>query len=774
MPIRMSGMISGMDTEAMIKELMSAHSMKKTRIEQKKTKLDWKQEKWAELNTKIYKLYTDQISKLRLAGNYATKKATSSNEDMVTATAGTGAGSGSHTISVESLASAQYVTGKKVDLKESSKLMDAGMAKGTIIKISSGAGSTPQTLEVTENTTIRDFVSAMKNAGLNASFDEGQGRFFISGKNSGAANTFSIQTYTMANSTASSNLVTATGTLKSAANLSDAQISSYRSLVEDFQKKEAAYATATDKVSALAELQAAQKKVTDMEESFYEQAAKAQVIEGRKTALTNGKDSTDPDIKKAYDDIVAGVDKGFYELDDDGNVKDPKVLSKDILDKVEAAYRDEATKTINDKINAGEVKYATPEEKQAAIDAEKDRLLAENGGKATDLATNVKAKEFYDNAMNNAITSAANSYAATDEGKEAIKTAKDTLKADVTTDGTIGKELADYKDAVSKYNTAVSDAVNDDANKTTGQLANIGLTDIDGANIVDNDGNKDGKVSIDGVQISMAADSKITLDGAVLEGDTNSFTVAGVTYNLKNMTAGSSATITVTNDTQAVFDMVKDFVKNYNELMTEMNTLYGAPSAKGYEPLTDEEKEAMSDKQVELWENKIKDSLLRRDDTLGGVINAMRTSLQTSVTVNGTKYSLASFGIVTGEYTEKGLLHLQGNPDDGPYADKANKLMDMLAKNPEEAAEALSGIMKNLYGTMQDKMKGSSVSSALTFYNDKEMKKQIGNYEKDIAKWEDRLLDMEDRYYKQFSAMETALAKLQSQSNYLSGMMGGN
>ena len=57
MPIRMSGMISGMDTEALIKELMSAQSAKKTKLEQKKTKLEWKKEKWAELNTKIYKLY---------------------------------------------------------------------------------------------------------------------------------------------------------------------------------------------------------------------------------------------------------------------------------------------------------------------------------------------------------------------------------------------------------------------------------------------------------------------------------------------------------------------------------------------------------------------------------------------------------------------------------------------------------------------------------------------------------------------------------------------
>jgi len=101
------------------------------------------------------------------------------------------------------------------------------------------------------------------------------------------------------------------------------------------------------------------------------------------------------------------------------------------------------------------------------------------------------------------------------------------------------------------------------------------------------------------------------------------------------------------------------------------------------------------------------------------------------------------------------------------------KNLTVLSVILEDAAEALSGIAKNLYSALQDKMKSSTVSSALTFYNDKEMKKQITNYQSNITDWESRLKDMENRYYKQFSAMETALAKLQSQSNYLSQLMGG-
>jgi flagellar hook-associated protein 2 len=65
------------------------------------------------------------------------------------------------------------------------------------------------------------------------------------------------------------------------------------------------------------------------------------------------------------------------------------------------------------------------------------------------------------------------------------------------------------------------------------------------------------------------------------------------------------------------------------------------------------------------------------------------------------------------------------------------------------------------------------MSSALTFYNDIKMKDDLKQYEKDIKNWEDRLASMEEMYYKKFTAMETALAKLQSQQNSLGSLFGG-
>ena len=113
----------------------------------------------------------------------------------------------------------------------------------------------------------------------------------------------------------------------------------------------------------------------------------------------------------------------------------------------------------------------------------------------------------------------------------------------------------------------------------------------------------------------------------------------------------NAITINTTIDTKGIYDKIKKMFSEYNELVSYMDGLYYAESAKGYEPLTDEEKQEMTDKQIEDWEEKIKESLLRRDSTLGGLSSAMKSAIVgSSMTINGKEYSLASFGIGTGSY----------------------------------------------------------------------------------------------------------------------------
>ena len=189
-------MISGLDTDSIVKAMVSGQQAKATKVENKITLNKWTKEAWSGLNTKIYSFYTKYASKLRLQSSYMTRTASSSNESIATATASSGAAVGTHTLQVKSLASSQYVTGKqlevngaKADYSKSSKLTELGVASGTIINIDSKKDSK---LVVDEDTTIGDFLNTCKEAGLTASFDTKQQRFFISSSDSGEENAFSI------------------------------------------------------------------------------------------------------------------------------------------------------------------------------------------------------------------------------------------------------------------------------------------------------------------------------------------------------------------------------------------------------------------------------------------------------------------------------------------------------------------------------------------------------------------------------------------------------
>jgi flagellar hook-associated protein 2 len=275
---------------------------------------------------------------------------------------------------------------------------------------------------------------------------------------------------------------------------------------------------------------------------------------------------------------------------------------------------------------------------------------------------------------------------------------------------------------------------------------------------------------------SEGKDASFEYNNTVLTSSSNEVTINGLTMTLKGADENKAINITVTQDTEAIYDKVKDFIKKYNKLLLEMNEKVSAERLKGYEPLTSEEKKAMSDDDVKLWEDKIKKSLLRRDNTLSSVIDSMRSILTSSsgVETNGFDYKyLSELGIATGDYKEKGLLHIDGDEDDPLYAVKKNKVKEAIEKDPEKVAELLNALGDKLYNTMQDQMKSTKMSSALTFFNDKQMSKQIDDYEDKIYDLEKRLAIVEQRYYSQFAAMEKAIQQMNNQSASLVSMLGG-
>ena len=281
--------------------------------------------------------------------------------------------------------------------------------------------------------------------------------------------------------------------------------------------------------------------------------------------------------------------------------------------------------------------------------------------------------------------------------------------------------------------------------------------------------------------------AKIVLNGAEFESSSNTFNINGLNITVQgvsdrdpsSLTGFKASTITTSVDVDTIYDSIKDFFKSYNELIKKMDTYYNAKANKDYDVLSEEEKEAMSDEEVEKWEKTIKDSLLRRDDNLGTLIDLFKESFaQTLQLDNGKSYSLSSFGINTLDYftageNEHGLYHIDGDPDDENTKSNNDSLKKMIASDPEAVSQFFSQLFKGVYNKLNKEMRFiEGTRSAMKVYDDKILQTEYDRLTNDIKKQEERVTDMEDSYYSKFTAMEKALTKLNSQSSSFASMLG--
>ncbi len=273
-----------------------------------------------------------------------------------------------------------------------------------------------------------------------------------------------------------------------------------------------------------------------------------------------------------------------------------------------------------------------------------------------------------------------------------------------------------------------------------------------------------------------AEDAEIVLNGATFTSDSNTFSVNGLTINAVGVTQEEISIVTST-DYDGVYNTIKDFITEYNEIIYDVAKKYNADSARKFNVLTDEEKEAMTEDEIEKWEDKIKDSLLRKDNTLYSIMNTLKSSMSDGLEVNGKTKYLFDYGIETLSYfeaeeDERNSYHIAGDKEDDKVADKTDKLKAAIAADPEGTAEFFSALCKRMYDNLDTMMKSTDYSSMYKVYDDKRLKEEYDDYTKKIADAEEKLNDYEDRWYEKFSAMEVALSKLQSNQNAVSSMLG--
>lgn len=274
-------------------------------------------------------------------------------------------------------------------------------------------------------------------------------------------------------------------------------------------------------------------------------------------------------------------------------------------------------------------------------------------------------------------------------------------------------------------------------------------------------------------------DAIINLNNAEFTNNSNTFEINGLTLVAQNETNGKLVTLTTQQDTDGIYDKIKDFFKTYNEIINEMDKLYNADSAKGFEPLSDDEKYGMSEADIEKYEQKIKDSLLRRDENLSTVGNALKKIMISGFSVNGKTMYLSNFGIETLDYfhapdNERNAFHIDGDKDDTSSSAKEDKLKKMIASDPDTVISFFTQLSQSLYLEMDKQTKSvPGTRSFGSFYDDKKMKSDYDDYKSKIKDMEKKLAAYEDKWYAKFAAMETAMAKMQQNASAVTSMLGG-
>ncbi len=269
--------------------------------------------------------------------------------------------------------------------------------------------------------------------------------------------------------------------------------------------------------------------------------------------------------------------------------------------------------------------------------------------------------------------------------------------------------------------------------------------------------------------------AKVTINGFEMEKLTNNFTVNGVTYSIKNTTAATGpVTTSVSTDVDGIYNQIKEFVDKYNELVDSLNEKLQEEKYRDYTPLTSEQKEAMSDKEVELWEKKAKSGLLRNDSSISTGTNQMRTDFYSQVNADGKAYQLTEFGITTSSaYQLRGHLEINEDKLKAKIQEDPKSVAALFTNGTNSSAYSDKGIMKRIGETLKSTVKSieAKAGNSTMGTNDYSIGKNLNTISTDITKMQDRLNTIENRYYTKFSAMDSAIQKMNEQASYLSQLL---
>lgn len=790
MSIRLSGLASGIDTESIIKKLLSGEQTKVDREKQKKQVLEWKQTEYRTINTKLLALRTAAFD-LKLDSTFNGKTVSSSDEKTVTATANSEAINGTYNIKVKQVAqrvslSSTAALGSTGD--KTSIATQFGIASGTKIAftIEGKDGEIAFNFDA-EDTSITDIVKSInkQNIGLNAYYDEGVDRFFLTSSEFGKEAKIAVKVDSVGGTTSF--------------------LKNYLKLNLDYSSPNETAPANGRMITSSKAIAATPPALTDNLSSLYGgtetiPGTVSFTLEGGLGRHTFSFTTASTTIQQFLDGINAqqnntGITASYNAAT--GNVS--------LLDSKPLATLNTGSSATNASLTFTEPLYTSSD--------------GTSSGTLTALTDGADITSRFTYTGSGTLSSATYHWDGTTARVDFVVAGAadtDTISLNSGTDSLFDANGSQYQSQALTYAAGSSAwtypttttnrliAIRSDAQDFLGGKLNLAMTTVQGSGAI--------------------IDYNDTTD---LTFDSNDFTLNNINFSL-NSTAviGTSVSLKVTNDVDTAMEKIQTFIDAYNTTITYVNTKISETRiiedhAVKYQPLTDEQKEAMSEDDIKLWETKAKQGIMKNESILQNLASNLRSVmssiLQDKVAdanvaskdelvdyvntsgnlVKNCKFtSLSAIGIDTEGYVSKSSDNAKLYVDTEALrealtndAESVQKLFTLVQTDLSKQSTTVIngqtykvsvdyniGIGQKLYETLTDSISELTNKAGLdtSYYDNSLLTQEVNRQDDRINDLLEHMEDLEDRYYDQFAAMEQSLQKSNQMASWLAQKFGAS
>lgn len=803
-----SGLASGMDTEAMIEGMVQGYQQKITQLGQDRTRLQWQQSAYQSISDKLvefsrkYMSYNSPATNLFSASFFNNAILTSANgtyADLVSAT-----GKSSSTIVLNAVAQLAEAARYTHDASG----LDTSLGKGEPVKLgekqplSTMSGSL--TLEYGNKKVTLDF-----------------GELELFNKADGTLDTAKFQT-ALQDKLKEQKITTSSGDQVSADTLIDVKVDSNGTVTLSDKKgagNNVHFSGATGDLKNLVTSADAEGTssftLSTTEKVVKEDATKAEYLSGKSFTVTlNGQTKTftlgeiDPSKGNLHEQVKQNLQEGLDKAFGKGKI----TVDMDTTGPGERSFSFSVSNGDTFRITSpvGEVLGLGENGVTSYVDTGKtlgDLLGRTSDGaglngltggelaKAIGDVTEIKDK---DGKVTSRVDSEGNTV--DEQGYRLDKDGKRFQEYELTVNGvSIGKYNKDtaLETVLNDINSNTEAGVSVSFSKTTNQFV-FTAKETGAGGRVEIGGELGerlfGKVNVtDKDHYTAGQDAKFT---ATINGQKMEFSRSSNTFDLDGMSITLNGTFEVKDgetpvtfssktDTDKIIDVVKTMVEDYNAIVSEVKKAYSdMPLEKSdgsrYKPLTDEDKADMTESEIKAYEEKAKTGILFMDRDLSSLYSALRSA----VAPGGSDGSfLRSIGIKTSYEDGLTTLSLDENALREALEQNPDQVKDAFTKSKENGA-ASDGLMASIqkvtdrYAATTGATKGILIEKAGSKYSpsaalNNTLLEQMKDIDKQVDKWQAKMSDKVDYYTNKFTQLEMLIAQMNSQSSSLAGMMGG-